>query len=231
MSVVARSIIAYEKDVRPRPNMVPAFDAGLVRTSAGDYRLQITMRLHFWFADGVLPWTKHEKWDFVASFDRQVRAVWERQTIGTLGIGTPVTLDLRLAYRPDWLLFGLTEWKGQDPHWNIEVIKLASGVKKTSQTHISVPLVELNSRDAEHYYPLCDGGTVRHSVIAHEFGHMLGHSGDEYPVTNGQAQSKYVHDCKSVMNSGTKVRGRHTTFLDQLADRLIGKHNQTLMRR
>ena len=231
MSVVGRSIIAHELNVKPRPNMVPAFDAGLVRTTAGDYRLQIHMRLEFWFLDGVVSWTNHERREFVAAFDRQVRSVWEGQTIGTIGVGTPVSLELRLAYRPDWLLFGLAEWKGQKPHWNVEVMKLRSGARKTSQTHIAIPLVELDSQDAVPFRDFsCNGGRNTQSIIAHEFSHMLGHSGDEYRV-NGGTQSRYVGDCKSLMNAGNEVRPRHTTFLGQLANRLIGQHNATLMRR
>lgn len=231
MSVVARSIIAHELNVKPRPNMVPAFDAALVRTTNGDYRLQITMRLEFWFLDGLASWTKQEKGEFVAAFDRQVRAVWEGQTIGTIGVGTPVSLNLRLAYRPDWLLFGLTEWKGQKPHWNVEVMKLRSGARRTSQTHIAIPLVELDSQDALPFRDVsCNKGRNTQSIIAHEFSHMLGHSGDEYQVA-GNTQSRYVHDCKSLMNAGNEVRPRHTTFLEQLANRLIGRRNATLMQR
>lgn len=232
MSVVGRSIIAHELNVKPRPHMVPAFDAGLVRTTSGDYRLQIYMRLEFWFLDGVVSWTNHERHAFVATFDRQVRSVWEGQTIGTLGVGKPVTLELRLAYRPDWLLFGLAEWKGQKPHWNIEVMNLKSGARKTSKIHIAIPLVELDRQDAVPYHDSsCDGGRNSQSIIAHEFSHMLGHSGDEYFDKTRTSQSPHLGDCKSVMNAGNEVRDRHTTFLDQLADRLMWKHNGTLMRR
>lgn len=162
-----------------------------------------------WLVAGGQPlWRQREKAHFHRQADLMVWNIWSnRATFRVAG-----TSDFARRFRNTQIPVNFDiQWVLETAHWTVDVLKVAPG----TMTHPT--RVEWNARTIH----LCteDFETTRHAggIIAHEFGHSMGNTGqlgrgDEY-----RPSSPHHGDSASVINVGRELRARHfRTLIEDL---------------
>jgi len=174
-------------------------------------------------SSGESAWTLKEKREFHAHVDKYVWASWsnrvrlkasgksEWETGGTW----PINLDVR------WVL--------QEPHWTVEVTKVAAGTDGVGEVFWDDRRITLNTGDLVAYQACTDQTgadqvcSAKFVSVPHEFGHAIGNTavldrGDEY-----RKDSPHLADTKSLLNIGKELRTRHfTTILEEMNKMVSG---------
>lgn len=209
---LTETLIEYETDVRGGTlgirGVNDAYDLYLYELSSGDLRLDLGMKLQFFFKDTPgNSWTEAEKGRFVREWRMAVIKNWGGRVIKHLPSGRKVHLGFDLQTQiGGWML----------DHWEISVTKIPSGAFRRSSVNSLLGNVTLDSEDLRAIPKGCPGHTQKGAV--HEFGHMLGLP-DEYP-----AGGTHAADCASTMHSGSGLRDRFDSTMVQWLNRALLDH-------
>lgn len=187
-------LVAKETDVTAGELKVnDAYDLSLYQLPDGNYRLDLSMKLQFFFEDGSGgQWTEKEKIQYVQDWQKCIKSVWDGRSF-SLDNGKKVELNIDFDTQ-------IEGWMAD--HWELTVDKIKPGFVQTSVTKFNKGNVYIDSEDLKFF---TDGGPSQRGSV-HEFGHMLGLE-DEY-----FEDSPHYKDRPSVMNYGEKIEPRHLEF-------------------
>jgi hypothetical protein len=205
-------LLDYETDIRAGSigllGVNDAFDLYLYISSTGNLRLNVFMKIQFFFKDSKNnKWKPNEKQKFVRDWKTAIKNNWNNKVIKVLKNGKKVSLSFSFETQ-------IGGW--MHDHWEITVTKIPKGDFKVSSVNPILGNVTLDSGDLTRVSKGCAGHTQKGAV--HEFGHMLGLA-DEY-----KSSSKHVADCQSVMHSGSTTRPRHNSTMMKWLNKTLNKH-------
>jgi hypothetical protein len=177
------------------------------------FRFQMIMR----------PWSNREKSQFHAAVDRLIWRTWSmraRLLLSAAGSG-PIaksgrTLMRACGSRGLTLSFDVRRREGSG-HWNVNVLKLGDQTSNRSDVDFANRVINLHIEDVQPTSAINDANasSSNFSTVSHEFGHTLD-APDEY-----EKASPHLADSGSVMNIGTRIRGRHLVLLAHTLSNLV----------
>ncbi len=130
---------------------------------SGKFELVLFMKLQFFFEAGSGgKWTDQEPKKFMKDWEIVVKNYWSGRKIHQTKKGKDVSLRLDFRIQEGGWMFD---------HWEITVVKIASGTFRTSYVNPKMGNVMLDSEDLS-LTPKGHGQSQRGAV--HEFGHMIG---------------------------------------------------------
>ena len=206
------TLIDYDTDIRGGTigiaGVNDAYDLYLYQISTGDLRLEVFMKIQFFFKDsGTNVWTPAQKTLFVKNWKTEIKKIWGNRVIRILPSGKKVHIDFDFDTQiGGWML----------DHWEITVTKIPKGDFMRSSVNPILGNVYLDSEDLTNVPKGCAG--QMQTGAAHEFGHMLGLD-DEY-ITG----SKHAADCVSIMHSGSATRPRHDSTMMKWLEKTLKEH-------
>lgn len=161
-------------------------------------------------APGTTPWTYSQKKEFHNAIDKLIWSQW----------GSHITLEAQgnssFAKKHAGTNFKLEfdiKWVVSNPHWQAKIKKIVPGSFETSNVMWDARVINLDTEDIK--LRKVAAGFYQYPA-AHEFGHAVGNSIYAYPGAHGDeynATSAYHADSISMMNIGSKLRGRHIDFV------------------
>jgi hypothetical protein len=175
------------------------------------------MKVQFFFKDdGINKWSTTSKQAFIKSWERRVRQIWDGHILKGLSNKKQVKLGLAFQTQIGGFMFD---------HWEITVKKVPPGSVFRSYVKPGIKEVTLTENDnGVTVRKIRTSGNYQQITSVHEFGHMIGLD-DEYGPLFGGAAGPHNSDYVSLMNIGSKVRNRHTTFLLKWLNNALTKHN------
>lgn len=206
------TLIDYDTDIRGGTigiaGVNDAYDLYLYKISTGNLRLEVSMKIQFYFKDsGTNVWTPAQKTTFVKNWKSEIKKIWCNRVIKILPSGKKVHLDLDFDTQIGGRMLD---------HWEITVTRIPKGDFMRSSVNPLLGNVSLDSEDLTNVPKGCAGQLQ--TGAAHEFGHMLGLA-DEY-ITG----SKHIIDCASIMHSGSSTRPRHDSTMIKWLDKTLKEH-------
>lgn len=211
-------LIAKERDITGGVLKInDAYDLFLLQKPSGDYELRLFMKVQFFFKDdGINRWSKSGKQTFIKSWEKTVRQIWDGHVLKVLSGNKQVKLGLAFEIQIDGIMFD---------HWEITVKKVPPGSVFRSFVRPGMKDVTLTENDnGVTVRKVRKAGSFQQITSAHEFGHMIGLD-DEYGPLFGGASGLHNSDYASLMNIGSKVRKRHTLYLQNWLNATLAKHN------
>jgi len=196
---------------------------GIIDIVRHEHRIFFQQRWEYqWLVDvGQSAWTLQQKRELHAKVDRLIWRSWSYR-VKLVATGAhevarggpwPVNLDVR--------------WVTKNPHWNVQVTKVAAGTTGVGEVFWNDRRITLNTTDLVPYQACTSAATpvcrADFHAVPHEFGHAFGNTavlsrGDEYTAT-----SAHLADTASILNVGTELRVRHfRTMLEEMNKMVSG---------
>ncbi|MFV0305623.1 MAG: hypothetical protein ACK5IC_09115 [Moheibacter sp.] len=178
--------------------------------------IQLKWKYNWKTAIGDPAWTYVEKKKFHEMADSLIWKKWGSH----YKLYTKGSSDFAKKYSTSTFLVNFDiKWVITDPHWNVNVTKIPSGMKSpTSYTLWNSRIINLDTEDTKWTRKKTVGSrNYFHHPITHEFGHAIGNSskvgrGDEYNPDN-QINGGFKLDYSSIMNVGDQLRNRHLEYI------------------
>ncbi|PIT15816.1 hypothetical protein [Snodgrassella alvi] len=161
------------------------------------------------------PWTIREKRKFHQSADVLISKIWGNYfKLKIQGLSNFAVKHKNSIFTVDFDI----KWVFTNPHWTVNVIKIAPGDFETSYVIWDRRIISLDNEDIKSNYKGYFGLKEYYQFpIAHEFGHtvgnipIIGHS-DEYHDDN-RINGGFKLDYPRVMNIGNELRKRHLDYI------------------
>ncbi|MCO6517503.1 MAG: hypothetical protein J6582_01060 [Snodgrassella sp.] len=161
------------------------------------------------------PWTIKEKRKFHQSADFLISKIWGNYfKLKIRGLSNFAVKHKNSIFTVDFDI----KWVLTNPHWTVNVTKIAPGGFETSYVIWGQRMINLDTEDLKSTYQgYFDLKEYYQFPIAHEFGHtvgnipIIGHS-DEYH-NNDSINGGFKLDYPSVMNIGNELRRRHLDYI------------------
>lgn len=227
-------LIAEEQDVTPRSShkINDAYDLKLYQLADGNYQLEISMKIQFFFKEADAgPWLKQKATPSSSSLQlthmkENLSELWPtRQSLWTKEEKQEFMQGWQDLIKEHWgkpsiylkngkklsfkYHFETQEAGWMADHWEIDVYKVKEGQDFDHQVWPSEGIMKLDSKSLAERTEF----GIQQKAAPHEFGHMLGLHEDEY-----NKKSLYYDDAHSIMNSGHEIRPRHLTPFKKWAE-------------